>query len=72
MANGRKGQGPRGGTSTVYKSGLLRKTAYFYEEEWEAIRKAAYDRNVSYTDILREAVRSYLSISDEIDHPPTP
>ena len=64
MADRGKGTGPKGGTSTVYKSGLLRKTAYFYEDEWEAIRKAAYDRDVSYTDIIREAVRAYLNVSD--------
>jgi hypothetical protein len=64
VADEKKGQGPRGGTSTIYKSGLLRKTAYFYEEEWEAIRRAAYDRDVSYTDIIREAIRAYFKIDE--------
>jgi hypothetical protein len=64
VADRGKGTGPKGGTSTVYKSGLLRKTAYFYEDEWEAIRKAAFDRDVSYTDVIREAVRVYLNIPD--------
>jgi hypothetical protein len=62
VAERKKEAGPRGGTSTVYKSGLLRKTAYFYAEEWEAIRKAAYEREVSYTDVIRESVRAHLKL----------
>jgi hypothetical protein len=68
MARGKKGKpaerGPRGGTTTVYESGLLRKTCYFYPEEWEAIRKAAFEQGASYADVIRAAVRDYLDVED--------
>ncbi len=67
MPEQKKGQGPRGGTSTVYESGLLRKTAYFYPEEWEAIRAEAYKRDVKYTEVIREAVRQHLGIEEAED-----
>ena len=58
-------RGPKGGESTIYESGLLRKTCYFYSEEWEAIRQEAFRRGgVSYSDVVRDAVRSYLRIDD--------
>jgi hypothetical protein len=57
-------KGPKGGESTIYDSGLLRKTVYFYPEEWAAIRKAAYHQDKNYTEIIREAVRSYLGIDE--------
>lgn len=54
--------GPKGGETTSYKSGLLRKTAYFNPEEWAAIRKKAFETETSYAEVIREAVRSYLGI----------
>lgn len=66
-------RGPRGGESTVYESGLLRKTCYFYPEEWQAIREAAFKREgASYADIIREAVRAYLRIDDKDGSLPSP
>jgi hypothetical protein len=66
-------KGPRGGESTIYDSGLLRKTCYFYPDEWEAIRQEAFKRGgASYADIIREAVRAYLRIDDENDGLPSP
>ena len=56
--------GPRGGLSTVFPSGLVRKTCYFYDDQWEAIRKAAYDRDMSYAEVLRLAVEAWL-LKDE-------
>lgn len=60
-----KEKGPKGGTTTVYKSGLLRKTCYFYEEEWEALRKAAFEQDVGYAELVRLAVRQYLKIDGD-------
>jgi hypothetical protein len=57
-------KGPKGGESTIYESGLLRKTVYFYPEEWAAIRKAAYEEDKNYTEVIREAVRAYFSIDE--------
>jgi hypothetical protein len=63
----REKKGPRGGESTVYESGLLRKTCYFNPPEWEAIREAAYKGETSYAEIIRAAVRAYLNIDDKDD-----
>jgi hypothetical protein len=57
-------RGPRGGESTVFESGLLRKTAYFNEDEWEAIRKRAFDEQVSFAQVIRDAVRSYFDMDE--------
>lgn len=56
--------GPRGGTSTVYESGLLRKTVYFNPDEWEAIRLRAFKDGASYAEVVRAAVRRYLKVED--------
>ena len=60
-----KTKGPRGGKTTVYKSGLLRKTCYFYEEEWEALRRAAFEQDTGYAELVRLAVRQYLKLDDD-------
>jgi hypothetical protein len=65
-------RGPRGGESTIYDSGLLRKTCYFYPEEWEAIRQEAFKRDTGYAEIIRESVRAYLRIDDKDDGLPSP
>lgn len=35
-------QGPRGGVTTVTKSGMVRKTLWLHEDEAEALRERAY------------------------------
>ena len=42
--------------------GLLRKTIYFSEEEWQAIHARCYQDDLTYTDIVRAAVRAYLEL----------
>jgi hypothetical protein len=59
-----RSKGPKGGETTVYKSGLQRKTCYFYEEEWEALRKAAFEQEAGVAEIIRSAVRKYLKLDD--------
>ena len=44
---------------------LVRKTIYFSKQEWQAIRKKAFEQEMSYTDIVREAVRNFFKISTE-------
>jgi len=61
--------GPRGGTTTISKSGLLRKTVYFYPDEWEALRKLAHEQERGFAEIVREAVRDYLQLDDEKEEP---
>ena len=51
--------------STTTPGGLLRKTVYFTETEWRAIRAKAYQEDRPYTDIVREAVRALLAIPGE-------
>jgi len=45
---------------------LLRKTIYFSKQEWQAIRKQAFEKELGYTDIVREAVRnSFLPAAEK-------
>ena len=53
-------RGPRGGETTRHKSGLVRKVYYLYEPEAEAIRRIAFDRHVTESEVVREAVDAYL------------
>ncbi len=48
--------------TTITPGGLLRKTVYFGENEWRAIKKKAYMEDRPYTDIVREAVRDFLGL----------
>ena len=50
-------------SSTTTPGGLLRKTVYFSETEWRAIKTKAFQEDRAYTDIIREAVRTVLEIS---------
>lgn len=56
--------GPRGGKTTVTKSGLVRKTFALHHAEVRALRKAAYEQERTETDIVRTALRHYLDIED--------
>ena len=56
--------GPRGGTSTVTKSGLIRFVVYLHQDERQALRRAAFEREVSASEIVREALRAHLDIED--------
>ena len=62
-----KGDKPaiRTSPTTTTPGGLLRKTVYFAEDEWLAIKKKAYYEDRPYTDIVREAVRAALSLPKE-------
>ena len=42
--------------------GLLRKTIYFDDEEWQAIRARCYRDDLTYTEVVRAAVRAYLQL----------
>ncbi len=48
----------------MYPSGLLRKTCYFNADEWEAIRRRAFETEASASEVVREAVRRFLRIED--------
>jgi hypothetical protein len=56
--------GPRGGTTTVNKSGMVRKTMWFNQDEAEALRVRAFDERKPESEIVREALRHFLGIPD--------
>ena len=51
--------------TTITPGGLLRKTVYFSESEWRAIKEKAYYEDRPYTDIVREAIRNMLNVKEE-------
>ena len=57
-------EGPRGGKTTVTKSGLVRTVVYLHPDERKALKMAAAERDVSGSDIMREALRAHLDIED--------
>lgn len=57
-------KGPRGGETTVTKSGMVRKTIWLHDDEAEALREKAYQERRSESEMVREALRAYLGIKD--------
>jgi hypothetical protein len=57
--------GPRGGKTTVTKGGLIRVVIYLSPEERKALKQAALDREMPASEVVREALRSFLSLVDE-------
>jgi hypothetical protein len=56
--------GPRGGETTVSKSGMVRKTLWLHGDEAEALRERAFKERRAESEIVREALRGYLGIED--------
>jgi hypothetical protein len=56
--------GPRGGKTTKTDSGLVRKTIWLHEDEAEALRLKAFNDRRSESEIVREALRSFLDVPD--------
>lgn len=63
--------GPKGGQKQVTPGGFRRKGFYLLPEEIDSLRRTAFDRQVSESEIVREALRQYLHIEEEADedHP---
>lgn len=57
--------GPRGGTTTVTNSGMIRKNLWISDEENEALRRRAFDERRSETQIIRAGLRRILGLDDE-------
>lgn len=53
-------KGPKGGETTRHESGLVRKVYYLYEPEANAIRRIAFERHCTESEVLRDAVDCYL------------
>jgi hypothetical protein len=65
MSNERRTSGPRGGKTTVSKSGnLIRKTFWLHPDEEAALRRAAFEQRRSEAELVREALRRYFNIED--------
>jgi len=60
--SGKPEMGPRGGKTTVTKSGLIRSVVYLHPDEREAVRRAAFERDQPASEIMREAIREYLGL----------
>ena len=57
-------RGPRGGSTTVSASGMVRKTLWLHGDEAEALRERAYRERRAESEIMREALRQLLGIED--------
>lgn len=55
-------KGPRGGTTTVTKSGMVKKNLWIPRDEAEALRDKAYNERRSEADIIREGLRAVLQV----------
>lgn len=56
--------GPRGGTTTISKRGMVRKTLWLHADEAEALRERAFRTRRSEAEILREGLRRVLKLKD--------
>lgn len=48
--------GPRGGTTTVTRSGMVKKNLWIPREEAEALRQKAFEERRSEAEIIREGL----------------
>ena len=58
MAN--KRLGPKGGETTKTPGGLQRVAVLLTEEQYAALRRVAYERQVSQSEVVREALDAWL------------
>jgi len=56
--------GPRGGKTTVTKTGLVRKSLWLHLDEAEALRERAYKERKTEAEIVRVALRRFLRVED--------
>ena len=60
-----KKKGPKGGETTITPGGLRRVAVLLTEEQYQTLRKVAYERNVSVSEVVREAVDRLLDLDSE-------
>ena len=53
--------GPRGGTTTVTRSGMVKKNLWIPREEAEALRQKAFEERRSEAEIIREGLALTLA-----------
>jgi hypothetical protein len=59
-----KSVGPRGGETTVSKTGMIKKTLWLHFDEVEALRAKAFEERRTESDIIREGLRRVLKLED--------
>jgi hypothetical protein len=60
----KKRTGPRGGETTVSKTGMIRKNVWLHPDEAEALRRRAFEERRTEAEILREGLRRILGLED--------
>jgi hypothetical protein len=63
-AMAQKALGPRGGETTVSKTGMIKKTLWLHPDEAEALRVKAFKERRTEAEILREGLRRVLGLED--------
>lgn len=61
----KKRRGPRGGETTITTGGLVRKSLFITLDEEYALRKLAFEENVSESSLVRRALRTFLGLPPE-------
>ena len=56
--------GPRGGESTISKTGMIRITLWLHADEAEALRVKAFKERRTQAEILRDGLRRVLAVED--------
>lgn len=57
-------QTPRTTQKHTTKGGLIRETAYLYEDEEKALERRAARERCSKSEIIRRALRAYLDVEE--------
>lgn len=57
-------RGPRGGETTVSKTGMIRMTLWLHPDEAEALRLRAFKERRTQAEILRQGLRKILRLPD--------
>jgi hypothetical protein len=60
-------QGPRGGTTTRFASGLVRTTVHLQDDELEYLRRKGFAEQRSVSELIREAIRAAYPDIDELE-----
>jgi hypothetical protein len=60
--------------TTLTAGGLHRKTVYFTDAEWSVVRQAAFDSQLTISEVVRAAVRKHFNMPEgpEIRRGPRP
>ena len=60
-----RARGPRGGTTTISESGMVRKNLWISWEENEALRSKAFADRRSETSVMRQGLRQTLGLTED-------